>query len=455
MSFHFLTLFFALALSSSAQSAPLRPSKPVAKPVTQEGPVSTTIYHPLPDRKKSPMVYPDLTHKPWWFFASLDLGMVSYSSVSPGIEATRNGFSGGVRGLISRSFEDFVADGGLGFQYNAASGINSDTKKVSTNARLGFIDLSARYKIGPRFQIGPEFNYWVNSDNGLNIDPLSPTDLNHAKLLGVEALFEWDRMRKYRFGGRWLTNVGAPARGLNQFQIFFQIGFDVFSGDEAPVMKKNYEQVSPSDLEKAESLMPKDTVPMRTPEPAQEQSYSEPAPDVMATPSPPAESAPEPAPVAPVPESAAPESIPEPAKRVAPVAPKTEKKMVLSMGFNDLPFGFSDAELPIPHQTRVREIGRYLAKYNRAWKGLVVSGHTDSRGSKKMNLDLSQRRAETVRRLLIEGGVFSSKVKAIGYGETKPVDPAQSEKAFARNRRVELEFTQVSDVDMIKHALDQ
>ena len=455
MSVHFFVLFFGVALSSLAQSAPLRSAKTVAKPAPTEAPVSTTVYRPLPDRKKTPIVYPDLSHKPWWFFASFDLGMVSYSSVSPGIEATRNGFSGGFRGLISRSFEDFVADGGLGFQYNAASGVNADTKKVSTNARLGFIDASVRYKIGPKFQIGPEFNYWVNSDNGLNIDPLSPTDLNHAKLLGVEALFEWDRMRKYRFGGRWLTNVGAPARGLNQFQIFLQIGFDVFSGDEAPVLKKNYEQVSASDLEKAESLMPKEAIPMKTPEPAPESGFSEPAPDVMETPAPPPESTPAPQSVTPVPETAAPEPIPEPVVSAAPVAPKAEKKMILSMGFNDLPFGFNDAELPIPHQTRVRNIGRYLAKKNRAWKSLIVSGHTDSRGSKKMNMDLSLRRAETVRRLLIEGGVVSTKIKAIGFGETKPIDSAQNEKAYARNRRVELEFLRVSDAEGIKHALDQ
>ena len=456
MRVHFLSFFLVLTLGGQADSAPLRPTKPTTKATSEAGPVSTTIYRPLPDRRKTPIVYPDLTHKPWWFFASFDLGMISYSSVSPGIEATRNGFSGGVRGLISRSFDDFVADGGLGFQYNAASGVNSDTKKVSTNARLGFIDLSARYKIGPRFQIGPEFNYWVNSDNGLNIDPLSSTDLNHGKLLGVEALFEWDRMRKYRFGGRWLANVGAPARGLNQFQVFLQIGFDVFSGDEAPVMKKNYEQVSPSDLEKAESLMPKESIPMKTPEPAPEQSFSEPAPDVMSTPAPPPpESTPEPAPVAPLPETAAPESIPEPVATVAPVAPRAQKKLILSMGFNDLPFGFNDAELPIPHQTRVKNIGRFLAKKNHAWKSLLVSGHTDSRGSKKLNMDLSLRRAETVRRLLIEGGVHSNKVKAIGYGETKPLDSAQNEKAHARNRRVELEFTRVSDAEAIKHALDQ
>ena len=100
-------------------------------------------------------------------------------------------------------------------------------------------------------------------------------------------------------------------------------------------------------------------------------------------------------------------------------------------------------------------MGRYLSKKKGAWKTLVVSGHTDERGSPKFNMDLSLRRAETVRRLLIEGGVPASRIKAVGYGETKPIDSHHNEKAWARNRRVELEFLKVTDAEAIKHALDQ
>jgi outer membrane protein OmpA-like peptidoglycan-associated protein len=150
----------------------------------------------------------------------------------------------------------------------------------------------------------------------------------------------------------------------------------------------------------------------------------------------------------------APDVIPEatPVKAKAPVA---AKKVVLSMGFNDLPFGSNDTRLPMAHQTRVKNIGRYLGKNKGAWTRLMVSGHTDERGAEKFNVDLSQRRAETVRRLLIEGGAPGSKIKAVGFGESKPMDRGHNEKAWARNRRVELEFQGVKDSATIKQALDQ
>ncbi|NDG83488.1 MAG: hypothetical protein EBX52_00435 [Proteobacteria bacterium] len=484
-------LLLALILpASDLHAAPLRSKKPQAResvPVSSGGPIdplSTTFYRPLPAPLKMTVVYPDLTHKPWWLFIGFDLGMISYSSIAPGIEATRNGFSGGGRALVSRKFEDFVLDGGFGLQYNAASGVNTDTKKVSTNARMAVLDFSARYRIGPKFQIGPEFNYWLGTDNGLNLDPLSAVDTNNAKLLGVEGVYEWDRMRKYRMGARWLMNIAAPARGLNQVQLFFQIGFDAFSDEheQAPLVQKHYEQVSASDLEKAESLQPKDRIPLKESEPPPVESAPaesapaepsapvplEPAPDVMSTPAPPpGESSSgvssEAAPSAASSFTSA-DTIPEPAADPVPaaavVAPKPSKsrkdgKLVITMGFDELPFEYNDTDLPIPNQGRIRNIGRYLAKNNRAWRSIVVSGHTDKRGSSKFNQDISLRRAETVRRLLIEGGVFASRITAVGVGETKPIDTGDTEKAYARNRRVEFEFTKVTDPSVIKTAFDQ
>lgn len=62
-----------------------------------------------------------------------------------------------------------------------------------------------------------------------------------------------------------------------------------------------------------------------------------------------------------------------------------------------------------------------------------IAGHTDRHGSAEFNLALSQRRAEAVRRYLIEAGV-SRPLDAKGYGESRPL----SQGAEAGNRRVEL-----------------
>jgi outer membrane protein OmpA-like peptidoglycan-associated protein len=69
----------------------------------------------------------------------------------------------------------------------------------------------------------------------------------------------------------------------------------------------------------------------------------------------------------------------------------------------------------------------------------VVSGHTDSVGSTKINLALSQRRAETVASFLEKvGGIDKTRLTAIGYGESRPV--ASNETAAGRNtnRRIEV-----------------
>ncbi len=79
------------------------------------------------------------------------------------------------------------------------------------------------------------------------------------------------------------------------------------------------------------------------------------------------------------------------------------------------------------------------AKLFRRYPRMVVEirGHTDSVGSDEYNLLLSQRRAEAVRRWLISYGVDSSRITAVGYGETDPVADNATELGRARNRRIE------------------
>ena len=65
-----------------------------------------------------------------------------------------------------------------------------------------------------------------------------------------------------------------------------------------------------------------------------------------------------------------------------------------------------------------------------------VQGHTDERGDDAYNLDLSDRRAHSVRQYLIDKGVAEGRLTAQGYGETQPLDRRHNEAAWAKNRRV-------------------
>lgn len=66
-----------------------------------------------------------------------------------------------------------------------------------------------------------------------------------------------------------------------------------------------------------------------------------------------------------------------------------------------------------------------------------VEGHTDFIGDARYNQDLSERRARAVVRALVERGVDPSRLDSAGFGFSRPVDPARTDAARARNRRVE------------------
>jgi OmpA-OmpF porin, OOP family len=66
-----------------------------------------------------------------------------------------------------------------------------------------------------------------------------------------------------------------------------------------------------------------------------------------------------------------------------------------------------------------------------------VEGHTDDVGDRERNVDLSQRRALSVVRFLVSEGIDARRLEARGFGPKVPLDPARTEEARARNRRVE------------------
>lgn len=67
-----------------------------------------------------------------------------------------------------------------------------------------------------------------------------------------------------------------------------------------------------------------------------------------------------------------------------------------------------------------------------------IDGHTDSQGSDELNQALSEKRAASVRDYLISKGVDASRLKATGYGETKPVADNNTAAGRAKNRRTEM-----------------
>jgi peptidoglycan-associated lipoprotein len=70
-----------------------------------------------------------------------------------------------------------------------------------------------------------------------------------------------------------------------------------------------------------------------------------------------------------------------------------------------------------------------------------LEGHGDERGSREYNIALGDRRAQSVRRVLLFQGASSDQVETVSYGEEKPMEMGHDDAAWSKNRRVELIYT--------------
>jgi outer membrane protein OmpA-like peptidoglycan-associated protein len=99
-------------------------------------------------------------------------------------------------------------------------------------------------------------------------------------------------------------------------------------------------------------------------------------------------------------------------------------------------FPFNSDVLGAEAMESLKRFADYLKKPP-GMKALRIDGHTDSVGSAVYNLDLSERRARSVRKALIELGVPANKIKAVGFGESHPIADNGNYQGRAANRRVE------------------
>lgn len=114
-------------------------------------------------------------------------------------------------------------------------------------------------------------------------------------------------------------------------------------------------------------------------------------------------------------------------------------------------FPFDSAELSEEGKAAIDEyrdtLGPEMAD---AYEGIVI-GHADSTGEPDYNLELSKRRAESVRDYLIANGVSAEKLRAIGRGDRAPLASNDTPEGRAENRRVEiLVVGHLRDLDAMK-----
>jgi outer membrane protein OmpA-like peptidoglycan-associated protein len=103
----------------------------------------------------------------------------------------------------------------------------------------------------------------------------------------------------------------------------------------------------------------------------------------------------------------------------------------------EITFNYNSADVSNKSLPSVQALGRALTSPELKGSTFVVAGYTDAAGSDEYNQDLSERRADSIKRYLMQNyGMAGSDLVTVGYGKSKLKDPAHP---FAQvNRRVQV-----------------
>jgi len=103
----------------------------------------------------------------------------------------------------------------------------------------------------------------------------------------------------------------------------------------------------------------------------------------------------------------------------------------------NIQFDYNSAEISKASLSSVQELGKALSNPSLKGSTFVVAGHTDAIGGEAYNQDLSERRADTIKRYLSEKyGINGTDLITVGYGKTRPIDPSAPKDPV--NRRVQV-----------------
>ncbi len=126
---------------------------------------------------------------------------------------------------------------------------------------------------------------------------------------------------------------------------------------------------------------------------------------------------------------------PRPGEKVDARGCALDKRFIL----RGVKFEFDSDRLTAEAEVILNEVSATLAAYPQV--KLDVEGHTDSLGTDAYNLGLSERRAISVIKYLDGRGVDTTRMKAVGFGESVPIDDNNTDAGRENNRRVEFKVT--------------
>ena len=103
----------------------------------------------------------------------------------------------------------------------------------------------------------------------------------------------------------------------------------------------------------------------------------------------------------------------------------------------EINFEYNSADISAKSLPSVQALGRALTNADLKGSTFVVAGHTDAAGGESYNQDLSERRADSIKRYLVDKyGINGTDLVTVGYGKSKLKDPTQPMAEV--NRRVQV-----------------
>ena len=327
-------------------------------------------------------------------------GDIGYNYLGEGLgnELGKNGYQLNAKGLASYSWTHFTLDSGAGWLYNRSEGDsgvgNLATDKITTKA--GFGRIAGRYRFTPNWELGGLTRILFGADTRFATTGAESKRIN--VLAGIEGMYRMPWTFPVQFSLAFLTDLTISDRQVYQLLAGIQIGFPIFSWKSEPIAK---EEVIPSE--------PPPLPPVIYEEEKEEETQTDPT--ILVLP-----------------------------------APEEPKKYVLG-DLQRIQFAYNSAEVKDASGEMLKELAEFLTQYEDAWKSLHIEGHADQRGTHEYNMDLSRRRAQSVRSELIKYGVKADRLTSEGYGFTKLRTTETTEEAYRKNRRVEFAFRGIEEKD--------
>ena len=103
------------------------------------------------------------------------------------------------------------------------------------------------------------------------------------------------------------------------------------------------------------------------------------------------------------------------------------------MGADTIHFDYDKFDVNPADMPTLQKQAQWLMRY--PGKHATIEGHCDERGTRDYNLALGEKRANAAKNYLVSLGVDPSRLATVSYGKERPIDPASTPEAWAKNRR--------------------